>query len=163
MKKLAALSLCVLSFASPAVAQDWDSFFNMGTFTAGGGSDANGWLSLECADPDSGFSSAGRPFLSVTVMSGISLNKKSLADGLAFWVDDGQSYLLPMSLEDGSSTILHYDYSDDSVDEVLHLVEALRKGDRVGLEVGTEFVMKVTLEGSFQALEYVEGCIRDAQ
>ena len=163
MKKLAALGLSVLPLASPAVAQDWDSYFNMGTFAAGGGSDANGWLSLECADPDSGFSSAGRPFLSVTVMSGISLNKKSLADGLAFWVDDGQSYVLPMSLEEGSSTILHYDHSDDSVGEVLDLIEALRKGGNVGLEMGAEFVMRVTLEGSFQALEYVEACIRDAQ
>lgn len=163
MKKLAALVLCILPLASPAVAQDWDSFFNMGTFTAGGGSDANGWLSLECADPDSGFDTAGRLFLSVTVMSGISLNKKSLADGGTFWVDDGKSYVLPLSLENGSSTILHYDYSDDTVGQVLDLVETLRKGGSVGLEVGTEFVMRVTLEGSFQALEYVEGCIRDAQ
>lgn len=163
MRRLAASLVAGALLASPALAQDWGSYFNMGTFAAGGGSDANGWLHFECAGPDSGFSTAGRPHISVRVRDGVELDKKTLAAGVWFWVGDGASYDVPVQLEQGSSTVLVYDYSAQSVPGVLDFIAALRRGERFGLVVGAENVASITLEGSHAALEYVEGCIANAQ
>ena len=157
---VATLALLIL----PTQAQDWGTDFNMGTFAAGGGSAANGYLNLECPDESSGFDTAGQPFVTLTPMDGVVLNKKSVPEeGIAFWVDDDQSYLLPMSLEPSGNS-LDYDYSVESAQSVRDMVEAMRKGDTVtayagGLD-GIRLVM-ITLDGSAAALEFVEGCIAE--
>lgn len=159
--------LALVALAWPASAQDWGTGFNMGTHLAGGGSDANGWLSFECADKgsDSGFATEGQPFLSLRPMAGVVLSKKSIPhDGIAFWVGDDMSFLLPMSLEPGGKT-LSYDYSEESVQEVRYLVDALRQGKFVTAYAGgleDTRLVSITLEGSYGALEFIEGCIADA-
>ena len=145
--------------ASPALAQDWGTDFNMGTFAAGGGSAANGYLNLECADKSSGFDSAGQPFIALTVIDGEQLDKKSLPGEITFSIDDDQSYLLSMSIEDGSTTRLVYDYSDDTVEQARGLVEALRKGSIVTAKADETILASLDLEGSDDALELVEDCI----
>ena len=162
MKRLPASLVAVALLVSPVPAQDWGSDFNMGTFAAGGGSDANGWLHFECADPDSGLGTAGRPHMSLRIKDGATLDKKSVAD-LSFWVGDDKSFLLPMQFERGSTDLLVYRYSPETAAEVLYLIEALREGERFAANLGNDNVAAITLDGSHAALEFVEGCIADAQ
>ena len=157
MRIVAGIALALI--ASPALAQDWGTDFNMGTFAAGGGSAANGYLNLECADKSSGFESAGQPFIALTVMDGVELDKKSLPGEITFWVGDDQSYLLPMSIEAGSTTRLVYDYSADTVEQARWLVEALREGSSVTAKADETILATIELEGSDDALELVEECI----
>lgn len=145
--------------ASPALAQDWGTDFNMGTFAAGGGSPDNGYLNLECAGEGSGFDFAGQPFIALTVIDGEQLDKKSLPDEITFWVDDEQSYLLPMSIEEGSTTRLVYDYSADTVEQARGLVEAMRQGSIVTAKADENVIASLDLEGSNDTLELVEDCI----
>lgn len=151
----AILSLLVL----PAAAQEWTTDFNMGTFLAGGGSEAQGFLSFECPDPSSGFDTAGQPFVTLTPKAGVVLNKKSVPpEGITFWVGDEQSFLLPMSIEPGNAS-LSYDYSADSVQSVRDLVTALRSGSGVAAYAGETMLVMIGLDGSSKALEYIDGCI----
>jgi hypothetical protein len=154
---IAFATLALLS--APVSAQEWGTDFNMGTFAGGGGTDASGSLSFECADPSSGFDTAGQPFIELKPMAGVVLNKKSVpSEGVTFWVEDEQSYLLPMSLEPGGQS-LSYDYSADSVQSVRDLVAALRSGSRVAAYAGKTQLVMMTLDGSSKALEFVESCI----
>jgi hypothetical protein len=162
MKARLAIALASLLGAAPAAAQDWNTYFNMATFGAGGGSDANGWLNFECAGPDSGFSTAGRPHIALRVKDGVTLDKKSLEDGPTFWVGDDQSFLLPMQLQERSTTSLNYQYDEASVPQVLEFLAALRRGVRFSAMLGDENIAAITLEGSSAALQFVEGCIADA-
>jgi hypothetical protein len=155
---LGAMAMAVL--ALPASAQEWTTGFNMGTFLAGGGSDATGYLNFECADESSGFSTAGQPFITLTPMAGVVLNKKFVPkDGITFWVEDEFSYLLPMSLEAGGQS-LNYDYSAESVQSVRDLVAQLRKGSGVTAYAGDTRLVMIPLQGSAKALEFIDGCIQ---
>ena len=102
------LSAAVL-LIGPAWAGNWSNYYNMATFVAGGGADEGGWFNFECADEESGFSMAGQPFFDVTIGENFYQKKAALEPTIIFVVDDRQSYLLPMRLEQNSTTHLHYD------------------------------------------------------
>lgn len=148
--------------ATSAVAQDWSTDFNMGSLLAGGGNEAGGYLSFECMDEGDAGDPVGIPYLTLSPMVGVVVNKKSVpADGISFWVGDDKSFLVPMSVDPGG-TSLSYDYSTQSVQEVRWLVEALRVGDTVTAFAGTPEDLRLIrfgLDGSSEALELIEGCI----
>ena len=158
--------LAIAFSTSSATAQEWTTDFNMGSFLAGGGNEASGYLSFECSDDGTAYSPPGQPYITLTPMAGVVLNKKTLpSDGIAFWVGDDQSFLLPMSVDPGGKS-LSYDYSAESLQEVRWLVEALRKGNTVTAFAGAPEdlrLIRFTLDGSHDALEYIDGCIRDSR
>jgi hypothetical protein len=163
MKALPFLCLAGLLLAGSAAAQEWQTYFNMATFGAGGGSDEGGWLNFECAGDDSGFSTAGEPYIALEVKAGVTLSKKSLGAGPTFWVGDDQSFALPMRLEAGSTTTLAYQYSAATVPEVLHFIAALRGGTSFSATLGNENIASIPLDGSNAALEFIEGCVADGK
>jgi hypothetical protein len=131
----------------------------MATFGAGGGSDADGWFNFECAGSDSGFDSAGQPFFSLRIGERFENKKAPLEPMIDIWVDDGQSYLVPMSLEAQSTKSLSYDRNPEFFAEVQDLIAALRRGDRATAWSGERQLASVALDGSFAALEYVAACV----
>jgi hypothetical protein len=152
------LSAAVL-LIGPAWAGNWSNYYNMATFVAGGGADEGGWFNFECADEESGFSMAGQPFFDVTIGENFYQKKAALEPTIIFAVDDGQSYLLPMRLEQNSTTHLHYDRNPETFPEMQDFIAALRRGNRVTAWSGEQQLASVTLDGSFAALEFVEACV----
>ena len=160
MKKLfPGLGVIGILLVSPAWADKWDTYYNMATFGAGGGADAGGWFNFECADEESGFSTAGQPYFTLRI--GEEFNRKKLTPDktITFWVDDGLSYVLPMRWEAQSTVSLVYDYSAETLEEMQDFIAALRRGDRATAWSGEQQLASVALDGSYAALEFVEGCI----
>lgn len=143
----------------PAWADEWSTYYNMATFGAGGGADDGGWMNFECAGSDSGFSTAGQPYFTLRIGQGFSRKKLTLEETITFFVDDGQSYVLPMSLELQSTDNLAYDHSPELLGEMQDFIAALRRGDWVTAWSGQRQLARVALDGSFAALEFVAACI----
>jgi len=158
--RLAGLGLLAsILLIGPAWADNWSSYYNMATFGAGGGADEGGWFNLECADEESGFSMAGEPFFDVIIGEKFHQKKAALEPMITFVVDDGRSYLLPMNLEQNSTTHLHYDRNPETFPEMQDFIAALRRGNQVTAWSGAQQLASVTLDGSFAALEFVEACV----
>ena len=159
MKRLAFGLVAGILLSGPAVAEKWSTYYNMATFGAGGGSDADGWFNFECAGSDSGFSTAGQPHFTLRIGEGFSRKKLVPEKTITFFVDDGLSYVLPMSPEVQSTVNLVYDHSAETLEEMQYFIAALRRGDRATAWSGSRQLASVALDGSFAALEFVEACI----
>lgn len=154
-----ALAASGILFSGPVWADIWGTYYNMATFGAGGGADAGGWFNFECAGADSGFETAGQPYFSVRIGEEFIQEQLTLEETTAFWVDDGQSYALPMRLEAGSADNLSYEHSAQTLEEMRDFIAALRRGDRATVWSGQQQLASVALDGSYAALEYVEACV----
>lgn len=151
--------LAVLVFAAPVVAAPWGTDYNMGAFGAGGGSDEDGWLTLECGDPDAGVPSYGELFLTFTPGAGASFNKKQVFTYLTFVVG-AKTIDLPIELEPGSSNSFAYVREAEGAALTQSLVAAMRGGDRVRVLLDDNQLGDISLEGSSEALEAIDSCIR---
>lgn len=151
--------LASILLIDPAWAGSWSNYYNMATFVAGGGTDEGGWFNFECADEESGFSMAGQPFFDVMIGEKFHQEKAALKPTVAFFVDDGQSYLLPMNLERDSTTHLHYDRNPETFPEMQDFIAALRRGNQVTAWSGEQQLVSIALNGSFAALQFVEACV----
>lgn len=156
---LAASGILLASPVRADKADAWDTYFNMATFGAGGGTDAGGWFNFECADEDSGFSSAGQAHFTLRMGEEFAGEKPTPEKAITFFVDDGLSFVLPMSMQAESSVDLYYDYSAETLEEMLDFIAALRRGSRVTVWSGQQQLASVGLDGSSAALEYVEACV----
>lgn len=159
-------TMCVLAglmLASPAMAAPWVAGYQMGTFTAGAGSDEEGWLSLECGDPEQavegGTMSYGELFLDFTPASGVSFNKKQTLTYLTFVVG-AKTIDLPIELEAGSSDTFSYVREAEGAALTQSLVSAMRGGDRVQVMLDGVQLGDISLEGSSEALDAIDACIR---
>ncbi len=161
MKRPAVILISTLSLLASVEAQDWNGYFSMATFGAGGGSDENGWLNFECADPSSGFSTAGRAYMQMRLMEGVQLSKNSLPADVAFWVGDSQSYLFPMVLTPDTTNGLSYAYSAETTQEMLDFIAALREGNSVTAFLDDVRLIRIELQNSSSALSAIEGCVAD--
>lgn len=159
MKILTLSVLAGLTVVAPAVAAPWVAGYQMATFTAGTGSDEGGWLSLECGDPDAGTTEYGELYLLFTPGTGISFNKKQPLTYLTFTVGS-DTFDLPIELEPGSSNTLSYVREAEGSILTQGLVSAMRGGDRVQISLDGVELGDISLEGSSEALEAIDDCIR---
>ena len=160
MKAVATVSLAaVASLAGLGAAgaeSRWTSDYQMGAFVAGGGSDEEGWITLECVDPESGAPSPGTLSLSLTPQTGVDLATGDSPDLLAFWVDEAGSIPIPVHWE-GESLVM------DEIGASLRrsLLTMLRVGDTLWVrtaERDAEMAAEISLAGSTAALAGFEAC-----
>ena len=159
MIRLTMSVLAGLTVAAPAMAAPWVAGYQMATFTAGAGSDEEGWLSLECGDPDAGISEYGELYLLFTPRAGISFNKKQQLTYLTFTIG-ADTFELPIELEAGSSNTLSYVREAEGAVLTQGLVSAMRNGDRVQISLDGQQLGDLGLEGSDTALDAIDSCIR---
>jgi hypothetical protein len=159
MRALVAALLASLLVVAPAAAEPWGTDFNMGTFVAYGGSDAEGRISLECGSLDSGQSWAGQMSVTVTPAA------ESLPDGglktkaLFFITGAGQpSITLPVKRE-GDNFVASADDIDIELAGALVALLATANGVRVTTATTPMHdVADLSLEGSSAALSGFEDC-----
>jgi hypothetical protein len=159
MIRLARIMVAGLLIASPAMAAPWVAGYQMATFTAGAGSDEEGWLSLECGDPDAGTNEYGELYLLFTPGAGISFNKKQQLTYLTFTIGS-DTFDLPIELEAGSSNTLSYVREAEGSILTQGLVSSMRNGERVQISLDGQQLGDLSLEGSGEALEAIDECIR---
>ena len=153
--------LAGLALSTPSYAAPWGTYFNMGTFGAGGGSDAEGSLNLECADPESGMTGAGVLFLLFTPSSTAVFYKKAITGGYMRFVVGSTAVELPMDIEDGSANTFAYTPEAETAQYTKALIKALRSGDSVKVLAGDLELANIALDGSDAALEAIDGCVMD--
>ena len=155
--------MTALMLAAPAMAAPWVTDYQMGAFIAGGGSDEEGWLSLECGDPEQAVEgssmSYGELFLNFSAAQGTSFNKKQTLTYLTF-VIGAKTIDLPIELEAGSSDTFSYVREAEGAALTQSLVSAMRGGDRVQVMLDDVQLGDIGLEGSSAALEAIDECIR---
>lgn len=149
------LVLCAMAAMVPASAQQapiWGGYYNMGTFAAGGGSETDGHISLECAGDH--LDNAGALLLQLTPAAGI----EPFADAppqLDFLID-GQQMALPVTAEDGA---VFFYRSGPGDRRTLTLIDALRRGHMLIVSAPELDIAEISLGGSFEALTYVAACV----
>ena len=148
-----------LLLIGPAVAETWGTYYNMDTFGAGGGTDEEGWFNFECASADSGFSFSEQPFFAMGIGETFLKQEATLEPQITIFVDDDQSYVVPMRFELNSTTTLVNDRDPKTFPNVLDLIEALRRGERATAWSGQQQLASVALDGSFAALDGVAACV----
>lgn len=159
MKHLTMTALTCLMLIAPVAAEPWGTDYNMGTFAAGGGSDEEGWLSLECGDPEGGLTNYGELYLLFTPATDATFNKKQQLTYLTFTVGS-DTFDLPIELEPGSSNTFAYVREAEGAVLTQGLVSAMRGGDRVQISLDGVQLGDISLEGSGAALEAIDQCIR---
>jgi hypothetical protein len=159
MNRLTIAALACFALAGPVTAAPWGTDYNMGTFAAGGGSDEDGWLSLECGDPEGGLDNYGELYLLFTPAKDASFNKKQPLTYLTFTIGS-DSFDLPIELEAGSSNTFAYVREAEGATLTQGLVLAMRNGDRVQISLDGAQLGDISLEGSNAALEAIDECIR---
>jgi hypothetical protein len=155
MIKPTIMVLASLLTIAQATAAPWGTDYHMGTFGAGGGSDAEGRLTLECGDPDAGIDFYGQLYLTFTPAAGASFDKKRPLTYMTFAVG-AKTIDLPIETA-GSGT---FAYVHEGAALTQSLVSALRGGNRVRVMLGDDQLGDISLEGSSAALEAIESCIR---
>jgi hypothetical protein len=148
-----ALLPAAAAYAQPAPV--WGGYYNMGTFAAGGGSEAGGSISLECAGPDLG--DAGTLHLQLTPAARI----EPFADAppqLDFSIDQ-QLITVPVTAENGAVFFYRSEPEDDAL--ALELIAALRRGNRLVVSAPELDIADIPLKGSSQALVSVEACVAE--
>ena len=155
--------LAVLILQAPAMSAPWVTDYHMGAFIAGAGSDAEGWLNLECGDPEQAVEgstmSYGELFLNFTPAAGARFNKKQTLTYLTF-VIGAAPIDLPIELEAGSSDSFAYVREAEGAALARSLVSAMRSGDRVQVMLDGVQLGDIGLEGSDAALAAIDECIR---
>lgn len=149
--------LASLLLIAPATASPWGTDYRMGTFAAGGGSDAEGRLTLECGDPDAGIDFYGQLYLTFTPAAGASFDKKRPLTHMSFVIG---ARTIDLPIETAGSGTFAYVQEAEGAALVQSLVSALRGGDRVRVTLGDDQLGDISLEGSSAALQAIDSCIR---
>lgn len=151
------LVLVCLSLAVPVMAAPWGTGYTMGTYGAGGGSEAEGRLTLECGDPDAGIDFYGELYLTFTPAEGASVNKKQPLTYMTFVID---AKTIDLPIERAGSGTFAYVHEAEGAALTQSLVSAMRRGDRVRVMLDDDQLGDISLEGSSAALEAIDSCIR---
>ncbi|KRA55415.1 hypothetical protein [Devosia sp. Root635] len=158
MKPIAPLlALAVLAplSAHAQPAPIWGGHYNMGVFAAGGGSEADGHVSLECSGDE--LADAGAFFLQLEPAASI----EPFVDApphLDFLID-GDIFTVPVTAENGAVFFYRSEPEDDTV--TLPLIAALRGGRTLVVSAPELDIAEIALRGSGEALTYVEQCVAD--
>jgi len=156
--RLALALLCALA-AAPAVqgqqAPIWGGYYNDGVYGAGGGSETDGQISLQCSGPN--LADAGTFFLQLTPAARIEpfVNAPPQLD----FVIDGEVMTLPVTAENGAVFFHRAEPADD--DAVLDLIGALRRGLTLIVSAPELDIAEISLRGSSRALAEVARCVED--
>jgi hypothetical protein len=156
--RLSLAALCALtpfSFAHAQPAPIWGGYFNNGVFAAGGGSEADGHVSLSCSGDS--LADAGAFFLELTPAARIDpfVNAPPQLD---FFID-GEIFTLPVTAENGAKFFYRSEPADDGL--TLALIDALRRGLRLTVSAPELDIAEIGLRGSSHALVLVEECVAD--
>jgi len=157
-RRLFLVTLCALAPFSVAQAQPepiWGGYFNNGVFAAGGGSEADGHISLECAGDT--LADAGSFTLQLTTAARIEPFIDAPPE-LDFFID-GEIITVPVTAEDGKVFFYRSEPADDDV--TLALVHALRRGYDLIVSAPEVNIAEISLVGSSRALVYVEDCVAE--
>lgn len=150
------LALCALApLSAHAQAPVWGGHYNMGVFAAGGGSEADGHISLSCSGDE--LADAGAFFLQLTPADRIEpfVNAPPQLD---FFID-GEIFTVPVTAENGAVFFYSSEPDDDAL--TLDLIDALRRGLTLIVSAPELDIAEISLRGSFEALTYVERCVAE--
>lgn len=150
------LVLCAMAAIFPASAQQapiWGGYYNMGTFAAGGGSEEDGHISLECAGEH--LDDAGNFLLQLTPAS--EMDPFIDAPPQLDFSIDGKQITLPVTAEDGA--VFFYRSGPDDNRQTLAMIGALQRGNTLIVSAPELDIAEISLRGSFEALTYVEACV----
>lgn len=156
---LAALgALIPLSVAAPAQAQPapiWGGYYNNGVFAAGGGSEVDGHVTLQCSSDR--LADAGAFYLELTPAARIDpfVDAPPQLD----FVIDREVITLPVTAENGAKFFYASEPTDD--ERTLRLIDALRRGLRLTVSAPELDIAEISLRGSWEALIEVERCVAD--
>ena len=153
-------SLLALAILAPLSAQAqpapiWGGHYNMGVFAAGGGSEADGHVSLECVGDE--LADAGAFFLQLEPAAAI----EGFTDAppqLDFLID-GDIFTLPVTAENGAVFFYRSEPGDDTL--TLPLIEKLRRGRALIVSAPELDIARISLRGSSEALTYVQQCVAE--
>ena len=158
MKPLAPLLALALLAPLSAQAQPapiWGGHYNMGVFAAGGGSETDGHISLECSGDE--LADAGAFFMQLEPAASI----EPFADAppqLDFLID-GEIFMVPVTAENGAVFFYRSEAGDDSL--TLRLIDALRRGHTLIVSAPELDIAEISLRGSSKALTYVQQCVAE--
>lgn len=141
------------AYAQPAPI--WGGHYNMGVFAAGGGSETDGHISLECAGDE--LADAGAFFLQLEPAASI----EAFVDAppqLDFLID-GEIFTVPVTAENGAVFFYRSEPGDDSL--TLKLIEKLRRGRALIVSAPELDIARISLRGSSEALIYVQQCVAE--
>lgn len=141
--------------SSPLHAQPapiWGGYYNDGVYAAGGGSAADGHLTLQCAGER--LADAGTFHLELEPAARIDPFVDAPPE-LDF-VIDGRVFTLPVTAENGA-TFFHT--SDPGDPDALALVGALRRGLALTVSAPELDIAEISLRGSSRALIEVQRCL----
>jgi hypothetical protein len=127
----------------------------MGVFAAGGGSETDGHISLECAGDE--LADAGAFFLQLEPAASI----EAFVDAppqLDFLID-GEIFTVPVTAENGAVFFYRSEPGDDSL--TLKLIEKLRRGRALIVSAPELDIARISLRGSSEALIYVQQCVAE--
>lgn len=150
---LLALVPAAAAYAQPAPV--WGGYYNMGTFAAGGGSEAGGSISLECAGPD--LADAGVFHLKLRPAADIEPFAHAPPQ-LDFNID-GRVVNVPVTAENGAVFFYRAEPEGDAL--ALMLIAALRRGYRLIVSAPELDIADIPLKDSSEALVYVEECVAE--
>lgn len=152
MKASVIVILGGLLMASPALAQDWSSGYNMGSIGVSGGDDASGTIVIDCAEAGNGVVKQGSLSVFVNPMPGA----VATAGDFAFTVGE-TAVTLPFA-DNGGDGFVH-DKTADSLDALTALIDALETGAEVVVSQGDAELVRIGLDGAAAALDGVEACL----
>lgn len=145
-----ALSPTIPANAQPAPI--WGGYYNDGVYAAGGGSEADGHITLQCAGDE--LADAGTFHLELQPAAQIDpfVDAPPQLD----FVIDGRVFTLPVTAENGA-TFFHTSEPGDP--DAPALVGALRRGLALTVSAPELDIAEISLRGSSRALVEVERCL----
>lgn len=152
MQKSLTLAFTVLLLASPAIAQDWGSDYNMGSIGVLGGTAASGTIAIDCAEAGNAIVPQG----SLSVFVNPVPNATATAGDFDFAI--GQAAVTLPFADNGGDGFVH-EKTADSLDQLSALIDALATGDEVVISQAGSEIARIGLSGAGAALDGIEVCL----
>lgn len=153
MRIVSALVLVML--ASPAMAQDWGSDYNMGSIGVLGGNSASGTISIDCAEAGNGVVEKGALSIFLRPGAAVMIDDKSPGE-LTFDVD-GTAVDLPVSDNKGDGFV--YEKTAATLIDATALLDLLKGGKELVVTAKADEIARIGLDGAAEALDGVEACL----
>ncbi|HEY8576504.1 MAG TPA: hypothetical protein VIL88_09230 [Devosia sp.] len=150
---LVAAGLMLAAF--PSFAQEWGSDYNMGSIGVLGGTEADGTISIDCAE--SGNAVVPQGSLSIFLNPAVRAEgADAAATELTFSVD-GTDVVLPVTREGGEAFV--FSKMPETLDQATQLIDLLETGEELVVTADGEHLARIGLEGAGAALDGVEVCL----
>lgn len=155
MKHTAILILAGALLTSPAAAQNWGSDYNMGSIGVLGGTEADGTISIDCAEAGNAVVPQGALSIFLNPAQDVEIDSASVGD-LVFAVD-GTEVTLPVADNGGDGFV--FDKTSASLPQAQQLLDLLETGDELVVTAGGTELARIGLQGAGEALDGVEVCL----